>query len=107
VPSIQGFCWPLSAAPGEKIKFFVSAAGKYTVKFIRFSNNDPSTVTAADICNSKEMSEHLLTDVVLNLNGKPQSNHTPDEPCSDWDLAFSWNRGPRVIPLPRVWCIRW
>jgi N,N-dimethylformamidase beta subunit-like protein len=94
--SIEGFCWPLSAAPGETIDFFISAAGRYTVQFVRFSNNDPAVITAADICNSKEMSEHLLTDIVLSLNGTPQQPHTPDQPCSDWDRAFQW-------PIPSEW----
>ena len=69
--SIQDFCWPLSAAPRESINFYISAAGNYTVKFVRFANNDPTKATAADICNSEEMSEHLLTDIVLNLSGSP------------------------------------
>lgn len=91
--SIVGFCWPLSAAPGESINFYVSVAGNYTVSFVRFANNDPATVTAADICNSQEMSEHFLTDIVLNLSGSIQPDHKPNEPCLDWDVAFT-----RIIP---------
>ena len=95
--SIEGFCWPLSAAPGESINFYVSTAGEYTVTFVRFTNNDPSTVTAADICNSQEMSEHLLTDIVFNLSGRPQPRHTPDQPCLDWDVALTWAIPPDWI----------
>jgi hypothetical protein len=40
------------------------------------------------------MSEHLLTDIVLSLNGHPQPFHTPDQPCSDWGRTFQW-RIPR------------
>ena len=93
---IEGFCWPLSAAPGEAIDFFISAAGGYIVQFVGFSNNDPAVITAADICNSKEMSEHLLTDIVLSLNGHPQPFQTPDQPCSEWGRTFQWR-------IPRDW----
>jgi hypothetical protein len=47
---MEGYCWPLSVAPGEPIRFFASTtASTYSVTYVRFANNDPSAVDDAVI----------------------------------------------------------
>jgi ABC-2 type transport system ATP-binding protein len=36
VTPIEGYCWPLSAAPGETLSFKVASPSAYSVRFVRF-----------------------------------------------------------------------
>jgi hypothetical protein len=38
-PGIEGYCWPLSAAPGEVIAFYASGSGSHDVRFFRHTAN--------------------------------------------------------------------
>lgn len=40
--SIEGYCWPLSAAPGESVGFALSGRGQASVEFARHSSLDAS-----------------------------------------------------------------
>jgi hypothetical protein len=35
---VEGYCWPLSASPGEPINFFVSAANTYILEYVRLTD---------------------------------------------------------------------
>jgi hypothetical protein len=37
---VLGYCWPLSASPGESIDFFVSALNNYILEYIRLTDLD-------------------------------------------------------------------
>ena len=36
VTPIEGYCWPISAAPGQTLSFKVASPSAYTVRFVRF-----------------------------------------------------------------------
>lgn len=58
---MQGYCWPLSAAPGEQIELRMSTgAAQYTVSYLRFNNRGTGLVTAQDIDASSEFVEVAL-----------------------------------------------
>src|SRR5919108_1627275 len=37
---IEGYCWPLSASPGQSIEFFVSASNNYILEYVRLTDLD-------------------------------------------------------------------
>ncbi len=39
IPGLEGYCWPLSASPGETILFYVSGRGSSSVRFLRHKAN--------------------------------------------------------------------
>jgi hypothetical protein len=86
---MQGYCWPLSAAPGEKIDFRMSTgATQYMVTYVRFNNKDTGSVTAEDIDASKELVEVTLLPA-FNQPGRLQdTSFTSDVGCGLWQTDF-------------------
>jgi hypothetical protein len=37
---VEGYCWPLSASPGDSIDFFISATSSYVLDYVRLSDLD-------------------------------------------------------------------
>jgi hypothetical protein len=97
---MQGYCWPLSVAPGGEIDFRAStSAEKYSVTYVRFKNGDLDQVTAADIQDSNELVEMALVDP-FEIEGQLQvARESPEEGCGDWATSFTltipddWNSG--------------
>ena len=42
-PGLEGYCWPLSAARGETITFFISGSGSPTAEFFNLTASIPSS----------------------------------------------------------------
>jgi len=81
---IEGFCWPLSAAPGETISFRVrTSAQKYTVSYASFRTR--AGATATDVHAGDEITADILGDIApFDVNGHMYPDHAPDEDCTDW-----------------------
>ena len=91
---MQGFCWPLSVAPGEIFEFrTATTAPSYSVTYVRLRNAED--VTAEMVHGSQELIEVPLSSI-FTLPGKGQPEHTPDSPCIDWDIAFT-------LTVPAEW----
>jgi len=43
--AIEGYCWPMSAAPGEVVSFMVSSTSDYTVSFARYERDGDSNTS--------------------------------------------------------------
>ncbi|HXJ61423.1 MAG TPA: N,N-dimethylformamidase beta subunit family domain-containing protein [Verrucomicrobiae bacterium] len=80
---IEGYCWPLSAAPGETIDFHVSGAGPTAVTFLRHSSTTLS-VSSTPMGTATFFSSWQPTpsNVIANGCGWP-SSYTLRIP-SDW-----------------------
>jgi N,N-dimethylformamidase beta subunit-like protein/VCBS repeat protein len=73
---VEGYCWPLSARPGEVISFHMSHGGESTASFRRH------TSTSATV-------ESLVLDAVT-FTAEPQPvPETPWRSGCDWDETFS------------------
>jgi hypothetical protein len=75
--SLEGYCWPLSAFPGETIEFNVSSPSPYQVSYVRLKtqpNGDPGVPVGAS----------------LNLDPNVQTTnpHWVSDGC-DWAITFS------------------
>jgi len=93
---MQGFCWPLSAAPGETIEFrTATTASTYSVTYLRLRNRNSDEVSADVIHQSQELVEESVSGK-FTLSGRIQPAHPPSEPCADWDIAFK-------LTVPTEW----
>jgi len=92
----KGYCWPLSAAPGESIQFFTStSAPTYVVTYVRFVNNDPAAVDDAAIAAGGEIIEVVVSDT-FRVPGQWQLPMPGDASViDDWNWAPSFSQ---VIP---------
>jgi len=95
--TMEGFCWPMSARPGEEIEFRTSTeAASYTVTYVRLRNSDPNDITAADIENSRELFEEAVVGPIEQQGNVQNTDHTPAEGCDDWATSF-------VLTIPEDW----
>jgi hypothetical protein len=92
---MQGWCWPLSAAPGESIEFRIATTSpRYQLTFVRFQNQE--NVTAEVIRNSHEL-EEIPVSITLELLGQTQPAPNPNDlNCADWEFSFS-------LDIPEDW----
>ena len=51
---IAGYCWPLSASPGDSIDFFISAANSYILDYVRLSDLDENGSGAPLLSRGKQ-----------------------------------------------------
>ncbi len=86
---MQGYCWPLSVAPGEDIEFRIATGSpRYGLTFVKFQNRDPAEVTPEVIRNSQELQEYPVS-ATLELPGQLQPAPDPDDlGCGTWDFSF-------------------
>jgi hypothetical protein len=93
---MEGYCWPLSVAPGEPIRFFASTtASTYSVTCVRFANNDPSAVDDAVIAAGGEIIEVAASDT-FRLSGQLQLPRPGSASAiEDWGWVVSFSQ---VIP---------
>jgi N,N-dimethylformamidase beta subunit-like protein/tachylectin len=72
VAPIEGYCWPLSAAPGQTISFKVASPSAYSIRFVRFQRSGAQNQSIA------------LTSPFGTLGSLPA---TPD---SAWQNGCGW-----------------
>ncbi|MFN0146864.1 MAG: N,N-dimethylformamidase beta subunit family domain-containing protein [Dehalococcoidia bacterium] len=77
-PTVQGYCSPLSVAPGETVRFHVSALAPYDVSFLRLKQQAEGEVGAV-----------VATGARQGGGFKPSPSEAWAEGCG-WSPSFSW-----------------
>lgn len=84
--SIEGYCWPLSVAPGETISFMVSSSTSYGVSLVRYQRSGDSN------------SAIVMTTLPTQPGGLQTAPPSAWEGCA-WQVSFQftipadWNSG--------------
>jgi N,N-dimethylformamidase beta subunit-like, C-terminal len=109
---IEGYCWPLSASPGETIEFKVSTSEEFfRMTLVRFRSRAVDAATPDDIVNKRELDDVALAPPI-DLPGVKQANPNPEDlGCPHWVTSYrlsipeDWDSdiyAARCVELPQV-----